>query len=46
MNSVAVVETGKKTYLVALMSNVLKVNSAAEHQRVATLVAKLIESNN
>jgi hypothetical protein len=43
MNSVAIVETEKSTYLVALMSNVLRVNSAAEHQRVATMVARLIE---
>jgi hypothetical protein len=45
MNSVAIVESGKRIYLVALMSNVLRVNSAEEHQRVATLVAKLIEGN-
>jgi hypothetical protein len=44
MNSVAVVESGKSTYLVALMSNVLRVNSAVEHQRVATEVSKLIEA--
>jgi hypothetical protein len=45
MNSVAIVESAKSTYLVALMSNVLRVNSAVEHQRVATLVSKLIEGS-
>lgn len=43
MNSVAIVESGAKVYLVALMSNVLRINSAVEHQRVATLVEKLIQ---
>nr|MCU0248101.1 hypothetical protein [Bryobacter sp.] len=42
MNSVAVVEGGGRTYLVALMSNVLRVNAAGEHMRVATLVDELI----
>jgi hypothetical protein len=44
MNSVAIVESGDRIYLVALMSNVLRVNSAVEHQRVATLVEQLIRS--
>jgi hypothetical protein len=43
MNSVAVVESGSRIYLVALMSNVLKVNSAYEHQRIADLVEKAIQ---
>ena len=42
MNSIAVVETGTRTYLVALMSNVLRVNAAYEHQRIAELVEKLL----
>ncbi len=42
MNSVAVVESGERVYLVALMSNILRVNSAVEHQRIATEVEKLI----
>jgi len=37
MNSVAIVEhPDGRTYLVALMSNVLKINSAVEHQTIAT----------
>jgi hypothetical protein len=43
MNSVAVVESGEKRYLVALMSNVLKVNSAEEHQAIAGEVERLIQ---
>jgi hypothetical protein len=43
MNSVAVVESGSKIYLVALMSNVLKINSAQEHQRIADLIEKAIQ---
>ena len=43
MNSVAVVESGSKVYMVALMSNVLKINSAAEHQRIADLIEKAIQ---
>lgn len=43
MNSVAVVESGSKIYLVALMSNVLKINSAYEHQRIAELIEKTIQ---
>ena len=35
MNSVAVVESGSKVYLVTLMSNLLRINSAVEHQRIA-----------
>jgi len=44
MNSVAVVESGSKIYLVALMSNVLKINSASEHQRIADLIEKAIQA--
>jgi hypothetical protein len=43
MNSVAIVESGSKIYLVAMMSNVLKINSASEHQRIADLVEKAIQ---
>ena len=43
MNSVAVVESGEKRYLVALMSNVLRVNSAVEHQTIAGEIEKLIQ---
>jgi hypothetical protein len=43
MNSVAIVESADRVYLVALMSNVLRINSAFEHQRVATLIEKLIQ---
>jgi hypothetical protein len=41
MHSVAVVESGRKVYLVALMSNVLRLNSAVEHQTIATLIERL-----
>jgi hypothetical protein len=44
MHSVAVVESGSKVYLVALMSNVLRLNSAVEHQTIATLIERLIQS--
>jgi hypothetical protein len=44
MNSVAIVESAGKVYLVALMSNVLKVNSAGEHQAIAGQVEKLIQA--
>ena len=44
MNSVAVVETGEHVSLVALMSNVLRVNAAYEHQRIAELIEKLLAS--
>jgi len=43
MNSVAVVESGEKRYLIALMSNVLKVNSAVEHQNIASEIEKLVQ---
>ena len=46
MHSVAVVESGKKVYLVAIMSNVLKVNSAVEHQTIAGEIEKLIQGRN
>lgn len=47
MNSVAIVESpagadNPRVYLVAMMSNVLKINSAVEHQTIATLVERLI----
>jgi hypothetical protein len=44
MHSVAVVESGKKVYLVALMSNVLRLNSAVEHQSIATYIERLVQS--
>jgi len=47
MNSVAIVETGRGGgglhYLVALTSNVLKRNSAVDHQTLATRIHRLIE---
>ncbi len=48
MNSVAIVESpaaraDKKVYLVAMMSNVLKVNSASEHATIAALMERLIQ---
>ncbi len=43
MNSVAVVESGEKRYLIALMSNVLRVNSAVEHQAIAGEIEKLVQ---
>jgi len=45
MHSVAIVESGKRVYLVAMMSNVLKVNSAVEHQTIAGEIERLIQSN-
>ena len=43
MNSVAIVERPDgAVYLVALMSNVLKVDSAVEHQTLATFIDKVI----
>jgi hypothetical protein len=44
MNSVAIVESEDRTYLVSLMSNVLRTNAAVEHQRVATLVDQLVRN--
>jgi hypothetical protein len=44
MHSVAIVESGEKTYLVTMMSNVLRLNSAVEHQKVATEIEKLLQS--
>jgi hypothetical protein len=44
MHSVAVVESGDKVYLVTMMSNVLRLNSAVEHQKVATDVERLLQS--
>jgi hypothetical protein len=44
MHSVIVVESGKKVYLVALMSNVLRLNSAVEHQTIATYIERMIQS--
>jgi len=43
MNSVAIVEKPDGTvYLVALMSNVLRINSAVEHQTLATYIDRLV----
>lgn len=43
MNSVAIVEHPEgRTYLVALMSNVLRKNSAVEHQTIATYVERIL----
>ena len=44
MHSVAIVESGTKRYLVAMMSNVLGVNSAVEHATIAALIEKLIQA--
>ena len=44
MHSVAIIESGAKIYLVTMMSNVLRLNSAVEHQKVATEVEKLLQS--
>jgi hypothetical protein len=44
MHSVAIIESGTKVYLVTMMSNVLRLNSAVEHQKVATEVEKLLQS--
>lgn len=44
MNSVAIIERPDgKVYLVALMSNVLRKNSAVEHQSLATFIDQMIE---
>jgi len=43
MHSVAIVESGEKHYLVAMMSNVLGVNSAVEHATIAAEIEKLIQ---
>ena len=43
MNSVAIVEKPDgDVYLVALMSNVLRVNSAVEHQTLATFLDRIL----
>jgi hypothetical protein len=44
MHSVAIVESGSKAYLIAMMSNVLKINSAVEHQTIAGEIEKLIQA--
>jgi len=44
MHSVAIVESGEKVYLVAMMSNILGVNSAVEHQIVAGEIERLMQS--
>jgi hypothetical protein len=44
MHSVAVVESGDKRYLIAMMSNVLRLNSATEHQNIAGEIEKLIQA--
>lgn len=43
MHSVAIVESGNKVYLVVIMSNVLRVNSANEHQAIAGEIEKLLQ---
>ncbi len=44
MNSVAIVEQpGGHIYLIALMSNVLRKNSAVEHQSLATFINRIIQ---
>jgi len=43
MHSVTVVESGTKVYLVALTSNVLRLNSAVEHQTIGTLIERLVQ---
>ena len=43
MHSVAIVESGSCVYLVALMSNVLRLNSAVEHQTLATEIERLVQ---
>ena len=43
MHSVAIVESQGKVYLVALMSNVLRLNSATEHQTIATFIERLVQ---
>jgi hypothetical protein len=43
MHSVAVVESQGKAYLVTMMSNVLRINSAVEHQTIAGEIEKLIQ---
>lgn len=43
MNSTAIVETGDgRVYMVAMMSNVLRVNSAVEHQSLATFIERIV----
>ena len=43
MNSVAIVEHGRnRVYLVALMTNVLKKNSAVDHQTLATEIDRIL----
>jgi hypothetical protein len=44
MNSVAIVEQPDgRIYLVALMSNVLRKNSAVDHQTLATQIDKILK---
>jgi hypothetical protein len=44
MNSVVIVEhPDGRTYLVVLMSNVLRKNSAVEHQTLATYIDRIIQ---
>jgi len=44
MHSVAVVEGGDRVYMVTIMSNVLRVNSAQEHQTLGGEIEKLMRS--
>ena len=44
MNSVIIVEQPDgRTYLVGLMSNILKINSAVEHQTIATYIDRILK---
>ena len=48
MNSVAIIESpaagdNQRVYLVALMSNVLRQNSAADHAEIARRIERLVE---
>ncbi len=45
MHSVAIVESKGKTYMVTMTTNVLRVNGAVEHQTVAGLIEKLMQSD-
>ncbi|MBK5292687.1 MAG: hypothetical protein JJE04_13535 [Acidobacteriia bacterium] len=44
MHSVAMVESGAKVYLVSMMSNVLRLNSAVEHQTIATEIERMVQA--
>jgi hypothetical protein len=44
MHSVIIVERPEQVYLVTMTSNVLKVNSAVEHQTVGTLIDRMMQA--